>query len=89
METRVSNIQIVPIRPCEGLVGFASLVFDNSFYLGSIGIYTRPNGQFRLSYPTRKLSNQNLPVFHPIDKEIANLIDQAVISKFEEVMQCK
>ena len=89
METRVSNVQIIPIKPKDGLIGFASLIFDNSFYFGSIGIYTRPDGSLRLTFPTRKISDQSLPVFHPIDKEIANLIDQAVISKFEEVMQCK
>ena len=85
MQDIVTDVQIIPIKPKEGLVGFASFVFNDSFYLGSIGIYTRPHGGFRLSYPTRKISNQNMSIFHPVNKNIANLIDQAVIGKFEEV----
>lgn len=81
MRSRISEIQVTPIKPIDGLVGFASLVFDNSFYLGSIGIFTRPRGGFRLTYPTRKRLN----VFHPINKEIADEIEMAVVLKFEEV----
>jgi DNA-binding cell septation regulator SpoVG len=85
MKNSISEVQITPIKPIDGLVGFASLVFDDSFYLGSIGIFTRPQGGFRLTYPTRKSMNKNLHVFHPINKEIADDIERAIISKFEEV----
>jgi DNA-binding cell septation regulator SpoVG len=85
MNNRVTDIQIIPINPKDGLVGFASFVFDDSFYFGSIGIYTRPHGGFRLTYPTRKVSGQNLHIYHPINKDIANLIEKSVISKFEEI----
>lgn len=86
MEEKVKEIQIIPIKPRDGLVGFASLLFDNSFYFGSIGIYTRPQGGYRLTYPTRKTSTCTLPIFHPINKEIASAIEQAVIEKFEQVV---
>ena len=38
MTNRLSEIQIIPIKPQNGLVGFASFVLDGSLYLGSIGI---------------------------------------------------
>jgi DNA-binding cell septation regulator SpoVG len=85
MKNRISEIQITPIKPIDGLVGFASLVFDDSFYLGAIGIFTRPHGGFRLTYPTRKSLNKKLHVFHPINKEVANDIEKAITTKFEEV----
>jgi len=44
MTNRLSEIQIIPIKPQNGLVGFASFVLDGSLYLGSIGIMTRPQG---------------------------------------------
>lgn len=78
---RISEIQVTPIKPQNGLVGFASLVFENSFYLGSIGIFTRPEGGYRLTYPTKG----NLTVFYPINKQIAEEITEAVINRFEEV----
>jgi stage V sporulation protein G len=83
---KISEIQIAPIKPQNGLVGFASIVFDNSFYLGSIGIYTRPQGGYRLTYPTKKGCSGNFNIFHPINHVIASHIEQAVIAKFEEVM---
>ena len=87
MQNRISEIEIIPIKPHNGLVGFASLVFDNCFYLGSIGIITRPQGGYRLTYPTRQGSNVAFNVFYPINKLIAEEIEQAVISRFEEIVR--
>lgn len=85
MYKTITEIQIVPIKPKAGLVAFASLVFEDNLYLGSIGIYTRPEGGYRLTYPTRKSENGSFNIFHPINREIAEAIEKAVISKFEEV----
>ncbi len=85
MEQKIKNIQIIPIRPNEGLVGFASFVLNDSFYFGSIGIRTRPLGGFRLTYPTRKVGDKSLPIFHPINKTVSDLIEQEIIAKFEEI----
>ncbi len=85
MEQKVSEIQIIPVKPKDGLVAFANFIFDNSFYFASIGIYTRPQGGYRLTYPTRKSSTSSLPLFHPINKEIANMIEEAVINKYEDI----
>lgn len=86
MQNKVTEVQIIPIKPKDGLVGFASFTFDNSFYFSSIGIYTRPQGGYRLTYPTRKASTGSLPIFHPINKEIAGIIEEAIISKYEEII---
>ena len=40
MKHKLTEIQIVPIKPVNGLVGFASFVFDDTLYLGSVGIFT-------------------------------------------------
>lgn len=85
MENKISEIQITPIKPMDGLVGFASIVLNDSFYLGSIGIFTRPQGGYRLTYPTRKGLGGSMNIFHPINKVAAEQVEQAVISKFEEI----
>lgn len=82
----ISEIQIVPIKPQSGLVAFASFVLDNSLYLGSIGIITKPEGGYRLVYPTKKLGLRSLNLFHPINKQFAESIEKEVIAKFEDVM---
>lgn len=86
MQNPIDNVQIVPIKPKDGLVAFISFTYNRSFYFSSIGMYTRPQGGYRLSYPTRKTSTGNQPIFHPISKETAVLIEQTVINKYEAIL---
>lgn len=85
MQNKITEVQIVPVKPKNGLVGFANFIFDDLFYFASIGIYTRPKGGYRLTYPTRKSLNGSLPIFHPLNKEVASMIEEVVVKKYEEV----
>jgi DNA-binding cell septation regulator SpoVG len=87
MTSRLSEIQIIPIRPQNGLVAFASFVLDKSLYLGSIAIMTRPNGGYRLVYPTKKVADRSLNIFYPISREFALAIENEVVKRFEKVMK--
>src|SRR3989344_7482670 len=87
MKPKITEIQIVPIKPHLGLVAFASFVLDNSLYLSSIGIITRPTGGYRLVYPTKKVGVRNINIFHPINKEFAQSVEKEVIKEFEDVMK--
>ena len=82
----IKEVQIVPIKPTDGIVGFASLVFSNSLYLGSIAIVTRPEGGYRLLYPTKKVGGVSLNVFHPINRMIGDRIEQRVLAEYKDVM---
>ncbi len=84
---KISEIQIIPIKPLNGLVGFASFVLDDNIYLGSVGIMTRPQGGYRLTYPTKKVGTKDLNIFYPINKIFAETIEKGVINKFEDVMK--
>lgn len=86
MKIKISEIQIIPIKPQQGLVAFASFVLDNNLYLGSIGIFTKPEGGYRLVYPTKKVGLRNINIFHPINKTFAESVEKEVIGKFEDVM---
>lgn len=88
MKHTITEIQILPVKAQDGLVGFVSFVIDNAFFIGSVGIYTKLNGDgYRLTYPTRKRLDGNLKICHPINKEIATAIEEAVTHKFETVMK--
>lgn len=87
MEKRLTEIQIIPIKPQNGLVGFASFVLDNNLYLGSIGIVTRLEGGYRLVYPTKKVGVRSMNIFYPINKEFSQSVEKEVIGKFEDVMK--
>lgn len=86
MTSRLTEIQIAPIKPQNGLVAFTSFILDKNLYLGSIGIVTRPRGGYRLTYPTKKVGIKDLNVFYPINKQFAEEIERRVIEKLEEVM---
>lgn len=82
----IQEIQISPIKPNNGLVAFASIVIDKHLYHGSIGIVTRPNGGYRLVYPTKKVGNSNINLFYPINKEFASYLEAAILKVYEDVM---
>jgi len=83
----LTEIQIIPIKPNNGLVAMASVVIGKGLYLGSIGIHTKLNGNgYRLTYPTKTVSGKSFNIFHPINRDVALAIEQAVLSKAEEVL---
>jgi len=84
---KLTEIQIVPVKPQNGLIAFVSFILDESLYLGSIGIITRPNGGYRLVYPTKKVAERNLNIFYPINKHFAQTIEKEVLEHFEKVMK--
>ena len=83
---RITEVQIVPIKPKDGLIAFVSFVLDDSLYLGSIGIATRLQGGYRLIYPTKRTGNKDINLFHPINKAFAQAVENEVIKHFEDVM---
>jgi DNA-binding cell septation regulator SpoVG len=84
---RITEVQITPIKPNNGLVALANVVADNALYLGSIGIHTRLDGKgYRITYPTKSLGNRSFNIFHPINKDTARAIELAVLAKAEEVL---
>jgi len=66
-------------------VGFASFVLYEVMYCGSVGIFTRPNGGYRLVYPTRKVGERNIEVYYPINRHIGQVIEEVIVKKYEEV----
>ncbi len=88
MKNRISEAQLFLIKPHDGLIGFASLVYDNQLYLGSIGIHTKADGTgYRLTYPDKTGGNKRLNIYHPINREVTKEIEQAIFSKLKEVME--
>ena len=78
----ISEIQITLIKPNNGLIGFASLVINNSFYISSIGIHTKLySGEWRITFPTKN----GLQIFHPISKDFTQLLEKSIFSKLNTI----
>lgn len=86
MKEKVTEIQVTPVKPNNGLVGFASFVLHGEIYCGSVAIFTRPDGSFRLVYPSRLVGSKQIQVFYPINRELGKEVSNAVISKFNDVV---
>jgi len=85
----ISEIQIIPIKPNNGLVAFSSCVINNHFYVGNIAVYTSPSSKhgYRLVFPTKKLANGvHVDCFFPINKEAEEMVSNSIISKYVELM---
>ena len=88
-EFEISKIQVIPIKPKEGLVAFASCVINDSLYIGSVAVYSSPSTQsgFRLVYPVKVLPNgKEIHCVHPINKDVGEFISKAIINKFKEII---
>jgi len=80
-------VQIIPIKANNGLVAFASVLFDGCLYLGSIGVHRRIDGSgYRITYPNKAVGDRNIDIYHPINTETSRLIEEAIISKVEEIL---
>ena len=89
MDIKLTEIQIVPTKPKNGLVAFVSFVLNNQFFVGDIAIYTKIEGVgFRLVYPAKTLFNGlKINCFKPITKGAGEAIEQAVMAHFENLME--
>ena len=86
----ITEIQLVPIHSCNGLVAFASCAINNSFYVGNIAIYTAPNRPtgHRLVFPTKKLaSGKQVPCFYPFRKDVEEAVTKTIVDKYLELME--
>jgi stage V sporulation protein G len=84
----VSEVNITPVKPTDGLVAFASCVIDGQLFIGSLGIHQRLDGTgYRITYPTKKVGSRQLNFYHPVTKEAGSLIEQAIVAKCNELFE--
>lgn len=88
---KIENIQIVPITPKNGLIGFANFTIDNKLIVSSIAIYRKLNGGYRLLYPTKKHANSEQTIFHPLNYSASKEIENAIFRECKNVFEqgCK
>lgn len=84
----ISEIQITPVKPADGLLAFASCVIDGQLYVSSLGVHGLLNGTgYRITYPTKRMGSRQLNYFHPVTKEAGKQIEQAVVAKCVELFE--
>ena len=85
---RISEVQIVPIKPINGLVGFASCLVEGQLYISSIGVHKRLDGTgYRLTYPVKQVGTRQINYFHPVTKKAGQAIELAIFAKCNELFE--
>ncbi len=83
---KISEVEIFPVRPNNGLIAFASFVLNSQFKISDVSIHTRLQGGFRLVFPSKKLyDGRQVFSFCPITSEAQKVIESAVIGKYEKI----
>jgi len=83
---QITEVQIIPVKPHDGLIAFASIVVDECFFLSSIGIHKKLTGGLRLTYPTKDVGHRPLNIFHPINQQTSKLIEEVIFNQCKKVM---
>lgn len=86
-EIRINQVDILPVTPKSGHVGFASFVINDAFKIFNIGIYKNLDGSFRLRYPERIVASQRMSIFFPINKEVADQVVSEVQKAYEALFE--
>ena len=87
-QPEVSDVTFYPTRLTpKGMIGFGGCLFNRQIAFNGIAIYTKPDGSgIRLLFPTRELPNgRTVTLFHPVTREITDLLTEAVAAKLREV----
>lgn len=81
----ISQIHFQPVRPREGLLGFASFVIDDLYAIGGVGVHARMNRSgIRLVYPVKKLiDGTSIALFYPLSKDVGDKIEDAVLQDLQ------
>ena len=89
MEITLSEIEIIPVKPHNGLVAFSGFVLNKSFYIGDVAIFSRLDQEgYRLVYPIKVLPNGlKINCFYPINREVGQLIEEAVIKAYLSLIE--
>jgi DNA-binding cell septation regulator SpoVG len=83
----ITEPTFLPLKPNDkGLIGIASVVYNNSLSLNCISVYLRPNGDLRLVFPIKVLPNsKEINVYYPINNETYEVIKKAIVDKYVEI----
>lgn len=82
----ITKVELLPIRPQNGLIAFASIKLDDRLYITSIGVHKRLDGKgYRITYPTRKIGKQSVSICYPVEPTMSKEIEMAICRRAIEL----
>ncbi|MFC1496292.1 hypothetical protein ACFL52_02640 [Candidatus Margulisiibacteriota bacterium] len=87
---KIDELEIIPLRPQKGRIAVISFVLNGALKISNISIYTRPQGGFRLVYPTKMMpTGYEEACFKPITREMAQVFDEVLIESYKAFIMDK
>ena len=85
----ISEVRFTPIAARDTLLGFASILYRNELRLSDIALHcTRQGDDFTLAYPLKRLFNgAEVHIVYPVQKEIAEAMKAAVVTKYLDLIK--
>lgn len=81
----ITEIKVFPIEE-EKLKAFVSIVFDHCFMVNDIKVIRGKDGFF-ISMPSRRKRNGKFKdVAHPLNNETRQMLEQQILSEYEQVI---
>jgi DNA-binding cell septation regulator SpoVG len=86
---QISEIQIIQVKPNNGLIAFASFILNESLFVSSIAVYTRLDNpdRYRLVYPSKLIGNKETNILYPIKKEVGGYIEKEVSKQYNKLFK--
>lgn len=83
----IKDVQLIIIKPREGMVAIANVTLDVGIFLGSIGVHKKLDGTgYRITYPTKKIGERQISLFHPMKRSLSKKIENAITEKVEALL---
>lgn len=86
----ITEIKIFKIKQRGALLGYANIVFNNSFIIRGIKILeNEKNGRF-VAMPSRRLRQEKRAyrdLCHPINQEIRELLTKEIFSAYDNLIE--
>jgi len=83
----ITEVNFIPVKPKDGLIGFVSFIYNRQFYFGNISIFTHlspsKKSTYRLSYPEDPIRKKSF--FHPITRPVQEAIEKAVSDQIDSI----
>lgn len=83
----VTSVRIV-VADQGQLCAYASIVFDGQLAINGLRLIEKPNGDYFVSFPSRKLHNQqHAEYIHPTSRELRQHVTAEVIKEYQREKQ--
>lgn len=84
-ELKITEIHFHPIHSKDNLIGFISIVINNSYLFSGIAVYTKADRSgYRITYPTKITEKMKYEYHHPITKETSIYFEEEITKEVKK-----